>query len=280
MTTWLGKWRASGPRAGRSQLSSPTSPAVAADNGTPAALRARAPAPAAITCRLSFIVVSSSLFRWRNRRRRRLALHAHRRRRIDLHVLRGPRTPIHLLGRARMLEALARLHDVPADHHGVVLVDDVVAVHDVLAEEVRPAHDQLQLVAGQQDGHVAPPAAHEFAHLGEAGGVLFFQGFALGALVAEVRNILFPVGYAIDLQEQELDEVAVDGVRPVAPAVAEGPDLGAPLVDAGVDAVGVHDLAVDRPQSPFVVEGEDSLALDLGEIDARPRPELPVDSAV
>src|SRR5438067_7511648 len=58
-------------------------------------------------------------------------------------------------------EALSHGHHVPADHHGVVLMDDVVAVHDVFPEEVAPAHVDYYFVIRQQGRYIAPLPAHE-----------------------------------------------------------------------------------------------------------------------
>src|SRR6185369_15325704 len=78
-----------------------------------------------------------------------------RRRRGPLYeVRRHVRRAVDLARRARADEPLAGLDDVPTDHHRMVLVNHVVAVHDVLPEEVPEPDVDLDLVARQKGRHV------------------------------------------------------------------------------------------------------------------------------
>src|SRR5882762_9785460 len=64
-------------------------------------------------------------------------------------------------GLPRASEAFARFDDVPANHHRVILVHNVMTVHDVLAQKVFPTHEDFHLVAWQNRRHVASRPAHE-----------------------------------------------------------------------------------------------------------------------
>ena len=106
-------------------------------------------------------------------------------------------------------------NDVDPDHHGVVLVDGVVAVHGVAAEPVAEPDVELHLVPGIERENVL--AALEDAAVDGA------------AVVGEDPVLL---------------HVDVHGVRPSARS-ADAPDLGRAALEDDVGAVVVEDVAVE-----------------------------------
>src|SRR3989440_3441033 len=123
---------------------------------------------------------------------------------------------------------VADLVHVPEQHHGVVLVDGVVAVHRVRPPEVPEALDELDLVAGAQpDGVLAP--------------VLERAGQNRPAVV---------------LEDAELLQVDVDGVLPPSGVVGEDPPLRCVLLHSEAELGARHELAVDLPLAVAPLEAE------------------------
>src|SRR5260370_36957805 len=69
-------------------------------------------------------------------------------------------------------------------------------------------------------------------------------------------------------------------MRPVPALIAYGPDFRGALPRVGVDAVGIEDLSIDYPGTAEVIEPQQSLFNDFGEIHDRQRPQRSGDLAV
>src|SRR5437016_3136257 len=119
---------------------------------------------------------------------------------------------------------LSSWHDVPPEHHGMVLVHDVVAVHGIPPVEVPEAHEEPDLFVALQPHDVLP-----------------------GHLVGRRRD-------AVAREDAELLEMDVDRVLPVAGVVLQDPDLGRALPRRRTDLVHVEELAVDRPGAVLPLE--------------------------
>src|SRR5207244_2743902 len=107
--------------------------------------------------------------------------------------------------------------DVPAEHHRVVFVHDVVTVHRVSAEEVSEAEEDPDLLVALEPDDVLP-------------------GDLVGGRSGSIPG-----------QDAEFLEMDVDRMLPVTGIVPEDPDLGGAPPRRGADLVDVEELAVDRP---------------------------------
>jgi hypothetical protein len=111
------------------------------------------------------------------------------------------------------------VHDVVARHHGVVFVDDVVAVERILAEEVPELDVDLLLLAGMKPDHI----------------------------LSGILDIARLDGDAIARQDTEFLVVQVDRVGPAASAVLDVPDFSGALLAPGIHDVPVEELTVQAP---------------------------------
>src|SRR5262245_14429979 len=118
------------------------------------------------------------------------------------------------------------MNDVPPQHHRVVFMDGVVAVHGITAYEIPEAHKELYSSIATQSRHVLPSSFH-----GRRSG-------------------------AVALQHLKLFEVYVDRVFPAAGVVLQDPSLGIALDYRGPHLVLVEYLVVDGPIArPVEAEG-------------------------
>src|SRR5438105_4509308 len=129
---------------------------------------------------------------------------------------------------SRLVLVVADLVHVPEQHHGVVLVDGVVAVHGIGALVVAEAHDQLDLVAWTQLDRVLAPVLHRAGQ----------------------------DGLAVVPEDAELLQVDVDGVLPASGVVLEDPALHGVLLHREAEVGARHELAVDLPLTVAPLETE------------------------
>src|SRR6266481_5788873 len=106
----------------------------------------------------------------------------------------------------------------------MVFMDYIVAVHHVAAMKVFPAHENFNLVVGEQSGNVAPHSSHEHTDRRTSAFESAFgrrrasrQRFNVDKLIATQwvfriagLNLFWPKGLAIHLVKQELSEMRVD----------------------------------------------------------------------
>src|SRR3954453_17217217 len=178
--------------------------------------------------------------RGRGRRRRHLRGHRDRRAAAGARVraatgLRDLVQRAHLvvvLARVRVDRVVAAVADLELDHHVVVLVHQVVAVHHVLADLVLELHDHADLLGLTDVDDV---------------------------LRAELVGLR---GLAVAVEDLEVDQVDVDRVEPAAARVLELPDLDLVLLRVGDRqlVLGVDDvlpgLAVDGPVAVLALEAD------------------------
>src|SRR3954469_12020695 len=140
--------------------------------------------------------------------------------------------PTLVLAAVGLDRVVAALADLELDHHVVVLVHQVVAVHHVLALLVLEAHDHAHLLG-----------------LADVDDVL-------RALLVVLRRL------AVAVEDLEVHEVDVDRVEPSAARVLELPDLDGVLLRVGDRqlVLGVDDvlprLAVDGPVAVLALEAD------------------------
>src|SRR5438552_16321146 len=116
----------------------------------------------------------------------------------------------------------------PQQHHGVILVNRVVAVHRIVAAEVPEAHHQLDLLVETQLYDILP---------GE------FDVPRLDQLPVAPDDL-------------ELLQVNVDGVLPAAGVVLQDPPFRRVTVHREPDLVAVHEAPVDLPLAVAPLEAE------------------------
>src|SRR4051794_22341405 len=126
------------------------------------------------------------------------------------------------------------VHDVVARHHGVVLVDDVVAVERILAEEVAELDVDFDLLAGMKPDNV----------------------------LSGILDIARLDGDAIARQYPELLIMQVDRVGPAAPTIFDVPDFSATELALGIHDVPIEELTVDAPSAVLAVEVPGALLVD------------------
>src|SRR5215212_3393419 len=154
--------------------------------------------------------------------------------------------------RSRPAVRVAGRGDVEAQHHGVVFVDHVVAVHGIASQPVPGAHLHLHVAAGDEAYHVLARGVHAAARAAASAPAVLA---APAAVVAGVV-VAAPIEAWRALGDLELLQVHVDGMGPPEAAV-EVPLLEAVLLDLEADGVAVEQLPVDGPLSvPRLVEVE------------------------
>src|SRR5712691_11584143 len=131
--------------------------------------------------------------------------------------------------RLRGTLGVPEVRDVEPQHHRVVLVDRVVAVHRVLPVEVTEAEEQGGLAVRLQSEHVLAADLDEGGYGGRP---------------------------AIDRECLELLEVGVDGMFPATSVVDQCPLLDGILLDREADVVAVEELFVNLPAAATVLELE------------------------
>src|SRR5476649_2939331 len=120
---------------------------------------------------------------------------------------------------------LARLDDVPAHHHGVVLMHHVVAMHGVAALHVAEAHEDADLFAVVELDHVLA-----------------------GEIDASVGRLLVRRWrHAVAREDTMLLEVDVHRMAPRAAGVLEDPDFLGLLRRIGAHHVLIEELPVHHP---------------------------------
>ncbi len=137
--------------------------------------------------------------------------------------------------------ALAGRYDIPPDHHRVILVHHIVAVHDVLAEEVAPATEECH----------------------------FGHRFQLDNVFARTQHAVTRYRFAVDRQNLEFLKVRVNRVSPLLSVILERPNFCRALLDFRVDTVGIHKPAVHGPQAIVIVELEGSPPPHFAHVDRR-----------
>src|SRR5262249_7626180 len=118
-----------------------------------------------------------------------------------------------------------------------------MAVHHVLPQEIFPAHEDFDFVAGQQRRHVAPGPAHKHRQH-----TLMHTLMHTKSLDHRLIRRLHMGGWkrlAVHLKDEEFRKMTMDRMGPIVTSVAQGPDFGCALLDSGVDAVWVKHEAVD-----------------------------------
>ena len=136
---------------------------------------------------------------------------------------------------SRALSGVADWRDVEPQHHRVVLVDRVVAMHRVLPGEIAKAEEE------------------------RGAGIRFQSEHVLAAGLDQRRRGRSP---AIDRQGLELLEVDVDRMFPLATVVDQRPLLHGILLDREADVVTGEEPFVDLPAATAV--GEDERSFDPG----------------
>src|SRR4051794_1991294 len=124
----------------------------------------------------------------------------------------------------------------PANHHGVILVHRVVAVHRVAAGPIAEAHEDLHFLVGIQPDHVLAAA---------------LPCWGRRSVTAE-NAVLF--------------EVNVHRVAPRTGVVLDRPDLRRVSLHVRVNTIGVEDAAVHRPTTAGALETEGTLRFHFSQV--------------
>src|SRR5437667_64392 len=127
--------------------------------------------------------------------------------------------------------------DRPEQHHGVVLVNRVVAVHGIVPPEVPEAHHQLDLIVEPHLDDILPGELH-------------------------VTRLDHPT---VVLHDLELLQVNVDRVLPATRVVLQDPPFRRVPVHREADLVAIHEASVDLPLAVAALEAK--LARDPGQRD-------------
>src|SRR5262245_26404740 len=128
----------------------------------------------------------------------------------------------------RFGEVVARILHLPEQHHLMVFVDGVVAVHRIAAAEIAEPHDQLDLLVELQSHDILP------------------REFHVAAL-----NLT-----AVAPDDPEFLQVDVNRVLPAAGAVPQDPSLGGVALNGETEPRAVHQLSVDLPLTVAALEPE------------------------
>src|SRR5712691_7147756 len=137
------------------------------------------------------------------------------------------------------LKRCLRRLDLPAHHHGMILVHCIVAMHRIVPQEVAEGEEDPNFLVRMEEDYI------------------------FTAILNRPRRDW----YSVPRQDHVLLEVDVDRMRPLPAFIAYDPDLGVSLPRIGVDAVGVEDLAIYDPGATEIIEPEKSLLFNLGQID-------------
>src|SRR5215472_14194283 len=159
-------------------------------------------------------------------------------------------------------------NNVPANHHGVVFMDYVVAVHDITPVEVFPSHENLDLIVRQQCSDVAPLSSHEDRDW-RLRTIETAHHFVAGWRIRNIDDIVMTSqwvlricglhlpgteGFSIDLIEQEFCKVRVNRVRPVLALIADGPHLSGAFCDFCTGLAQVCYLPIHGPHTSPIIK--------------------------
>jgi len=115
-----------------------------------------------------------------------------------------------------------------------------MTVHNVLPEEIVPAHEDLEFIIGKQSSDVAPLPAHEnFDWL-----VGIFK-FVMASPLRRLNGSRLDHS-AIYLTQEKFREVGMDRMGPVLTVVLQNPDLAGSLLDFGIDPLSL----ITNPSAP------------------------------
>ena len=76
--------------------------------------------------------------------------------RVKLEVWREMIRSVDLRCGSGPVEALTGRHNIPPNHHGMILVHDIVAMHYIPAQKIRPAAEHRDFRSWSQEGYITP----------------------------------------------------------------------------------------------------------------------------